>query len=58
MSSADGCAPWWYSSNPIERPEPHETSPQGICLDRVYDNADSRQLVGEYGLTPHIPHAR
>ena len=41
-------------SIPIERPEPSETSPQGICLDRAYDNADSRELVGEYGLTPHI----
>ena len=28
--------------------------PQGISLDRAYDNADSRELVGEYGLTPHV----
>jgi putative transposase len=41
-------------SIPIERPEPTEQQPQGISLDRAYDNVDSRELVGEYGLTPHI----
>ena len=41
-------------SIPIDRPKPSKTSPQGICLDRAYDNAGSREIVGAYGLTPHI----
>ncbi len=41
-------------SIPIERPEPTAEQPQGLCLDRAYDNTDSRELVGAYGLTPHI----
>ena len=41
-------------SIPIERPKPSTTSPQGICLDRAYDNVGSRGIVGAYGLTPHI----
>ena len=41
-------------SIPIERPEPTAEQPQGISLDRAYDNTDSRELVSEYGLTPHI----
>lgn len=41
-------------SIPIERPQPSKTSPQGICLDRAYDNVGSREIVGAYGLTPHI----
>jgi hypothetical protein len=28
--------------------------PQGICLDRAYDNAESRDIAADYGLTPHI----
>ena len=41
-------------SIPIERPKPSKTAPQGICLDRAYDNVGSRELVAAYGLTPHI----
>ena len=41
-------------SIPIARPEPTAEQPQGISLDRAYDNTDSRELVDEYGLTPHI----
>ena len=28
--------------------------PQGICLDKAYDNTEVRELVGDYELTPHI----
>jgi putative transposase len=41
-------------SIPIERPQPREEAPQGICLDKAYDNDDSRELVADYDLTPHI----
>ncbi len=41
-------------SIPIERPKPTPEQPQGLCLDKAYDNAAVRELVGEYELTPHI----
>jgi putative transposase len=41
-------------SIPIQRPEPTPEAPQGICLDKAYDNAQTRELVSEYDLTPHI----
>ncbi|MGZ6590311.1 MAG: IS5 family transposase [Solirubrobacteraceae bacterium] len=41
-------------SIPIARPEPTEQAPQGICLDKAYDNADTRELVAAYHLTGHI----
>lgn len=41
-------------SIPIERPKPTPAAPQGICLDRAYDNAEVRDLVCDYELTPHI----
>jgi putative transposase len=41
-------------SIPIERPAPTAEMPQGICLDRAYDNAESRDIAADYGLTPHI----
>jgi len=41
-------------SIPIERPEPSEQAPQGISLDKAYDNQESRELVAAYDLTPHI----
>jgi transposase len=28
--------------------------PQGICLDKAYDNTEVRELIGDYELTPHI----
>jgi putative transposase len=41
-------------SIPIERPDPTPEAPQGICLDRAYDNSEVRHLVANYDLTPHI----
>ena len=40
-------------SIPIERPDPTPEAPQGICLDKAYDNAETRDLVADYDL-PHI----
>ena len=41
-------------SIPIPRPQPTAKAPQGICLDKAYDNSQTRDLVAEYKLTPHI----
>ncbi len=41
-------------SIPIERPQPTVQQPQGICLDKAYDNQEVRDTVSAYGLTPHI----
>ncbi len=41
-------------SIPIKRPRATARRPQGLCLDKAYDNAEVRDLVGEYKLTPHI----
>ena len=41
-------------SIPIERPAPTPEAPQGICLDKAYDNVETRKLVIDYDLTPHI----
>jgi putative transposase len=41
-------------SIPIERPEPTDTAPQGLCLDKAYDNRETRELIAAYRLTPHI----
>jgi len=41
-------------SIPVERPEPTETEPQGMCLDKAYDYDDIRELVAEFGFTAHI----
>ena len=41
-------------SIPIERPKPTEQAPHGICLDKAYDNEESRDVVADYDLTPHI----
>ena len=41
-------------STPIGRPRPTEEAPQGLCLDAGYDNAQSRELLADYGLTAHI----
>ena len=41
-------------SIPIERPEPTPKRPQGLCLDKAYDNQESRELVEGYRFTPHI----
>jgi transposase len=41
-------------STPIGRPKPTRQTPQGLCLDAGYDNAQSRELLADYGLTAHI----
>ena len=33
---------------------PTAEAPQGLCLDKAYDNAEVRTLVGDYEFTPHI----
>lgn len=41
-------------SIPIERPDPTAEAPQGLCLDKAYDNGEVRELIADYDLTPHI----
>jgi putative transposase len=41
-------------SIPVDRPEPTEDEPQGMCLDKGYDYDDTRELVREFGFTAHI----
>jgi transposase len=41
-------------SIPIERPAPTPEQPQGLCLDKAYDNTEVRDLVARYGFTGHI----
>ena len=38
----------------VERPEPTEDEPQGLCLDAGYDFDEVRQLLVEFGFTAHI----
>jgi putative transposase len=38
----------------IERPEPTETQPQGMCLDNGYDYEEVRDILREFGFTAHI----
>ena len=38
----------------IERPAPTPEQPQGLCLDKAYDNSEVRELVAEYGFTGRI----
>ncbi len=38
----------------IERPEPSEEHPQGMCLDKGYDYDEVRDILRAFGLTPHI----
>ena len=37
-----------------ERPEPTEEEPQGMCLDKGYDNDEVREILAEFGFTAHI----
>jgi putative transposase len=39
---------------PVERPEPTEEAPQGMCLDMGDDYDDTRGLVREFGFTAHV----
>jgi putative transposase len=41
-------------SIPVERPEPTEANPQGMCLDKGYDYDDTRALVEEFGFTAPV----
>jgi putative transposase len=43
-----------WTQIPIQRPQPTKQLPQAICLDKAYDNAEVRDLVCGYELTPHI----
>ncbi len=38
----------------IERPEPSEEQPQGMCLDKGYDYQQVRDILHEFGFTAHI----
>jgi transposase len=38
----------------MERPEPTEKEPQGMCLDKGYDFQEVRDILSEFGFTAHI----
>ena len=38
----------------VERPEPTEDHPQGMCLDAGYDYAEVYTLVQEFGFIAHV----
>ena len=38
----------------VERPEPNEEQPQGMCLDKGYDYQEVRDILVEFGFTAHI----
>jgi len=38
----------------VERPEPTEEQPQGMCLDKGYDYDEVRDLLSEFGFIAHI----
>jgi hypothetical protein len=38
----------------VERPEPTEEHPQGMCLDKGYDYDEVCTILHEFGFTPHI----
>jgi putative transposase len=38
----------------VERPEPTEEEPQGMCLDKGYDFQEVRDTLQEFGFTAHI----
>jgi len=42
-------------SIPVERPQPSEAEPQGMCLDNGYKYAEPKALVAEFGFTVHLP---
>jgi putative transposase len=39
---------------PVERPDPREAGPQGMCLDKGFDYPEVRALLEEFGFTAHI----
>ena len=38
----------------VERPQPTEEQPQGMCLDKGYDYEEVRAILHEFGFTAHI----
>jgi transposase len=38
----------------VDRPEPTEEEPQGMCLDKGYDYQEVRDILVEFGFTAHI----
>jgi putative transposase len=38
----------------IDRPEPTEEQPQGMCLDKGYDYEAVRDILHDFGFTAHI----
>jgi putative transposase len=42
------------TSIPVERPTPTLEQPQGLCLDKGYDDDEVRELLAEFGFTAHI----
>ena len=38
----------------IERPEPTDSPPQNVCLDKGYDYDEVRDILQEFGFTAHI----
>jgi putative transposase len=38
----------------VERPEPTEEQPQGMCLDKGYDYQEVRDILQDFGFTAHI----
>jgi len=38
----------------VERPQPTEEHPQGMCMDKGYDYAEVRDTLLEFGFTAHI----
>ena len=38
----------------VDRPEPSDEQPQGMCLDKGYDYDDVRATLEEFGFTAHI----
>jgi putative transposase len=38
----------------VERPEPSEERPQGMCLDKGYDYDEAYAILLEFGFTAHV----
>ena len=38
----------------VDRPEPIETKPQGMCLDKGYDYQEVRDILHDFGFTAYI----
>lgn len=38
----------------VERPQPADEKPQGMCMDKGYDYDEVRELLKEFGFTAHI----